>query len=195
MTEGLSSRSVLPVATIQAEGYLQEANRRFFHPLGLALAIGIPRSATMGDRVKEVRESIERFTGGEPELSDEIEALGKLEGTLRKFESPYALNLLDSRDDPEGVIFEVEGRGGELTDHDSILKASKVETEWRGRAVDREAALGYVVQPVQHVGNPLVDIADAVDRYLDSLDQTDAIGQIDRGDLVAVVARAVGLST
>jgi len=32
----------LPPSILQSEGYLQEANRLFFHPLGLALAVRLP---------------------------------------------------------------------------------------------------------------------------------------------------------
>lgn len=35
--------AMLPLAEFRAKGYLQEANRCFFHPLGLELVIGINR--------------------------------------------------------------------------------------------------------------------------------------------------------
>jgi hypothetical protein len=85
-------------------GYLQEVNRRFFHPLGLALEVQID--------------------------DDGNETLGR---------------VWDYRDDPEGIVF-VPG-----PDHKKWLN---VETEIQTRAIPRQKALGYEIQPVE---KPVLD--------------------------------------
>lgn len=41
----IDAKKVLPLKTLRDDGYLQEANRQFFHPLGLALAVIMPTKA------------------------------------------------------------------------------------------------------------------------------------------------------
>ncbi len=82
------------------EGYLQEANRRFFHPLGLALEV----------------------------VTDETGRAVRLGG------------IWDERSDPEGVMY-----GPKTMDP---VKAANVDKIWSQRQAGREAALGYMVQPV-----------------------------------------------
>lgn len=89
---------------IRESGYIFEANRVFFHPLGLKLTINV-------DLDKD------------PEY---------LEATLL---------ITDSREDPEGVIFD------EITQED-IDKYNHVVTEWRTRSDARLAILGFIVQPL-----------------------------------------------
>ena len=87
----------LSASELVERGYLQEANRRFFHPLGLALAV----------------------------LPDEGDALA----------------VLDSRDDPEGLVF--SGLGPE-----QVARAQQIDREWQGRAAARQVLLGECVQPL-----------------------------------------------
>lgn len=77
-------------------GYLQELNRQFLHPLGLALAV------TIGD--------------------DDAETLGP---------------IVDSRDDPEGMVLETV----------NPERAQRVADEQQRRKGVRIEALGYNVQP------------------------------------------------
>lgn len=81
------------------EGYLQELNRQFLHPLGLALEVS--------------------------QADDGTVTLG---------------GIWDCRDDPEGIIFVDDGPDPE--------KAKRIEQESSVKALLREAALGYVIQPV-----------------------------------------------
>lgn len=88
------------------QGYLQEVNRQFLHPLGLALGI---------------------------EYQDENDTEANLV-------------VLDSRDDPEGVIF-ANGAGSQQKAHDfrQIMRTCDVA---------RGEALGFVIQPIEQLGTP-----------------------------------------
>lgn len=88
-------------AEFAAEGYLQEVNRRFLHPLGLALEILVD-----GDGVTTF--------GG----------------------------VWDFRDDPEGMNF------GDTDNPERLAKKQNIDRLWDERRPEREAALGYMVQPV-----------------------------------------------
>jgi hypothetical protein len=83
----------LDIAEFRKLGLVSEINRRFLHPLGLALSV-------------------------------------RLDG------------IWDYRSDPEGIIFDYDQM--ELVTEN----ARKVEALLAGRVGPREAALGYVVQPV-----------------------------------------------
>ena len=91
----------LDLGDLRDDGYLQEVNRQFFHPLGLALAIIAPTVAG---------------------------------------EQPAFLTVIDSRDDPEGMIF---------APTDLAEKALKLEEISRLRYAARVNALGYWVQPTE----------------------------------------------
>jgi len=86
----------LSVKEFREFGYLQELNRQFLHPLGLALEVVI---------------------------DDGSESLGR---------------IWDSRDDPEGIIYE------EI----NITKATNVAATQKERDVARMRKLGYIIQPV-----------------------------------------------
>lgn len=82
------------------EGYLQEVNRQFFHPLGLALVIQVDDDGTHS-----------------------------------------LAGIWDNRDDPEGIYFKD-------LDAEKIIKARKVMDKQTERGIEREKALGFVVEPV-----------------------------------------------
>lgn len=90
----------IDIAEFRREGYLQELNRRFLHPLGLALEVVIEED---GLRL-----------GG----------------------------VWDYRDDPEGIVY-AGSYARDLGRH-----AAHIDALWIERAPAREAALGYVIQPV-----------------------------------------------
>jgi len=91
------NRKLISARELLTSGYVQEANRLFFHPLGLALAV-------------------------------------RQEGDHYSFEGVW-----DARDDPEGFVF------GEGVDE---AKAYAVGRQWDRRARVRQAALGFLTQPV-----------------------------------------------
>lgn len=73
------SRKYIPIEEFRKEGYLQEVNRRFLHPLGLAL-------------------EVDRDDNG----------------------NEYLSGIWDSRDDPEGIIYDLEN-----SDEERIEKFSE----------------------------------------------------------------------
>jgi len=84
-------------------GFLQEANRQFFHPLGLALSV-----------------NLNEITGDEIEIGD----------------------IWDSREDPEGIIFD------NLDGPENKTKANYVKKLATMKAKARMKMLGYVIQPI-----------------------------------------------
>lgn len=95
----------MPVAEFRSLGYLQEINRLFLHPLGLALEV-----------VSE-EDGSERFGG-----------------------------VWDYRDDPEGIVFGDDDVDPEM--------AARVADELTARVGPRQAAVGYVIQPVREQSSP-----------------------------------------
>jgi hypothetical protein len=90
-------------------GVVQEANRLFFHPLGLALGV----------------------------RTDDITGVSQF-------------FLWDAREDPEGVYFsDVIVRTQAALD-----KAAQVDQLFLARRAAREAALGYVIQPLYLLEEP-----------------------------------------
>ena len=72
----MSRKKQMDIREFVEFGYLQEVNRRFFHPLGLALEVDKPRQYDIVTK--------KRLADGEMELS----------------------GVWDSRDDPEGILFD-----------------------------------------------------------------------------------------
>lgn len=62
----------LPIKTFQEDGYLQEANRLFFHPLGLALEVDLETEAI---RVWDFREDPEGIRFDDLELREKHDRL------------------------------------------------------------------------------------------------------------------------
>jgi hypothetical protein len=93
----MSDRKYMDVKEFREAGYLQELNRQFLHPLGLAIEVAVD--------------------------PDGKEYLGR---------------IWDSRDDPEGIIFE----GIDLKP-----KADNVYRLFIKAALTRARRFGYVVQP------------------------------------------------
>lgn len=91
----------VPLDHLLDGGYVQEVNRQFFHPLGLALSV------TTDDKTEE-----------------------------------RSLEVLDYRDDSEGVVFV------DLSSRESMDKAALIAAEWAQRQDVRCERLGWVVQPI-----------------------------------------------
>lgn len=107
----------MSVKEFVSDGYLQEVNRRFFHPLGLALAVTIDRDF-------------------ENETLDE--ALDRAD--------KYVIDILDWRDDPEGVMFE------DLEEFE-ILRGEKIQEKLDANLAYREEHLGFGIQPLRSLKN------------------------------------------
>ncbi len=91
----MSEPKILDIAEFQQLGLLQEVNRRFYHPIGLAQAIWTPEPA----------DSVAKYC---PWCGSDYGVHGHDDNCAnKKYKwSPYSMAyIIDSRDDPEGFIF------------------------------------------------------------------------------------------
>jgi hypothetical protein len=135
------------IPTIEGEefrelGYLQEANRRFFHPLGLAMFID---QGWTRERVQEFLTS-KGVQFGE-EATDHIMTFLSRAGMLQE----HIGGVLDDREDEQGFRYAVREDHLEEDLAEFTRKRISVEGEWLKRAIVRVAELGYVVQEDIHV--------------------------------------------
>lgn len=121
-------------------GFLQEANRQFFHPLGLALEVVVADCEKCGGHGRRApRSAAEK--GKTPPCaacggSGKVERLG---------------GVWDYRDDPEGIAF--AGPPGSMIDE---AKMANVEREWRKHEGARRAIF-LSNSTVQHLHGELVE--------------------------------------
>lgn len=113
----------IDIKEFREQGYLQELNRRFLHPLGLALEVKVENCDNCYKGVvcippKFVNRECEECGG-----SGKREALG---------------GVWDYRDDPEGMNFAVLDRE----------KYNRVQQEWNEKTHHRKQTLGYKVQSI-----------------------------------------------
>ena len=73
----VAALSCLDLKTFRDDGYLQESNRVFFHPLGLALAVRIDDAGNRTLEVLDYRSDPEGvvFDGGLAEKADRVKAI------------------------------------------------------------------------------------------------------------------------
>jgi hypothetical protein len=118
----------IDIAEFRREGYLAELNRRFLHPLGLALeVVAEAKCASCG---------CER----EDHWTDPGNPCPKCASTDDPLTSERLGGVWDYRDDPEGIYFGNDlAELGEIADHIAEL--------WAKREGPRVAALGYMIQP------------------------------------------------
>lgn len=114
-------------------GYLQEVNRQFFHPLGMALALLSQEEASMRTRVRDFMQSI-------PDGPDEIDIGMALLAEFGVKPGVRIIGVYDDRDDPEGIIF------GDGPDPE---KVERVAQQFLDRSGPRSAKLGYIIQPYE----------------------------------------------
>lgn len=138
----------LPVQEFAEHGYLQEVNRTFLHPLGLALEVTVAHEQTAmlllrAEDVARIRHFTVRLAELDPSTELAMAALERLLGDAFIYEpgDGYVSSVWDARDDPEGIIFDPD-----ILDPD---KTARVTDEQALRAPAREAALGFVIQPVE----------------------------------------------
>lgn len=94
------------------EGFLQEANRQFFHPHGLALAITRITDDDDAGPVHTFALTAEQYTRLTAVVADD-EDLAAAVGNAARYDvgDAYFQGVWDFRDDPEGVIFGSWGEG------------------------------------------------------------------------------------
>ena len=135
-------------AEFRAAGLLQEVNRQFLHPLGLALEVIAPADGKESpvSLEKAVANVIDAF-GRELEFADEylspmcVTALSEL--ILAHERSTRFGGVWDYRDDPEGIGF-----GREPLNVDAIIEVDRLRESKREA---REKLFGAAVQPVDRV--------------------------------------------
>lgn len=120
---------LMDIAEFVRDGYLHEVNRRFLHPLGLALEV------THEDRCSWCKGS-----GVEPlRLTKDCE---HCDGTGKRPEDQITYEITgvwDDRDDPEGIRFGLDVLSPEAE--------ARIDKLWEARKAARVKALGYMVQP------------------------------------------------
>lgn len=101
----------MAIAEFQALGFLQEANRQFFHPHGLALEIttvkaepGTWRAVTLGEPELD---AVRALLAGETITDEARDAIAQRieEGNDWGAGDKWLSGIWDYRDDPEGVTF------------------------------------------------------------------------------------------
>lgn len=131
MSEAPEAINHIDIGEFRDSGYLQEANRTFFHPLGLAL-----------EWTSEVTyEQLVAILEDSPYVLDAT-AWKALFYVLERLglNEPHLSGVWDYRRDPEGMNYS-EG----VIDPQ---KAARVQEERLAKASVRQRSLGYVVQPV-----------------------------------------------
>lgn len=122
----------IDIAEFREFGYLHEINRQLLHPLGLALEVVQDKCEKCGGFGRRAP----RYKG---EVRDACEECGGT-GLFERLGGVW-----DSREDPEGFVY-----GDDLLDP---AKVARVAEELDRRTPEREARLGYLIQPVQKGGS------------------------------------------
>lgn len=136
----VSDIKYMDIAAFRGQGYLQEVNRRFLHPLGLALEVTVVDDGGWEPDSRLVKAGVEYLATekGWPRAEAEYNLIVAL-NALYPPGTAFISGVWDYRDDPEGVYF------GDVPDVDKFVRVAR---ELAQRAKAREARLGYVVQPV-----------------------------------------------
>lgn len=138
----------IDVAEFRELGFLQEANRQFFHPLGLALSVVRLSEEQFDNWLGEAAATMVENLGWGPAdtptvreaMREQIELLVKTIG----FGPGERLGpVWDAREDDEGMIF-----GGPDNYGLDPAKAATVDAEARRHTVARLAMFGSNVQPI-----------------------------------------------
>ena len=102
----------IPIAEFRREGFMQEVNRRFLHPLGLALeCIVVDEEGWGGEgsgKVKMIVEKVADALASMYGITDPAEARGDALTFLDTIFPPgsqFLSGVWDCRDDAEGVLF------------------------------------------------------------------------------------------
>lgn len=144
----MPEQAYVPPGELVDRGYLQELNRRFLHPLGMALEVQIAEEGAARLLLTDAGlAALERLVAAAREAalipSTHLDDLDALIAAADRVEAGdgWLVGVRDERDDAEGVVFAAEVPLG--------AKAEAVEAEWVARSIPRGQALGYVVQPVE----------------------------------------------
>lgn len=135
----------IDIAEFRETGFLQEANRQFFHPLGLALSV-----QTMAAEEFEawLDETTEKFLAaievGDLVMKEDVRReIKRLMLDIGGAPGERLGPVWDYRDDPEGMMFDGPDNYGL-----DPRKAANVDAEARRHTVARLALFGSNVQPI-----------------------------------------------
>lgn len=131
-----TDRTWIDVSEFKHEGFLQEANRQFFHPHGLALAITRVTDDADGGSVHTFALSAEQYERLTALVADDEDLVAAVANAYHyEVGDAYFQGVWDVRDDPEGVVF------GSWDDEDRA-KAERVAAERERHRKAREAMFG-----------------------------------------------------
>lgn len=158
--------SKMPVEEFRAAGFVQELNRRFLHPHGLALEVAVPDREHDGGEVvllpttpgglrviaaaaQSLQALYEQNADPETRLvtvgdvtvsADEIADLIAGLETAPEPVKEWLNGVWDFRDDPEGIFY-----GG--LSKEERARAAALDEIWQQRRPLREARLGFMIEP------------------------------------------------
>lgn len=136
----------LPIAEFRDRGYLQEVNRRVLHPLGLALEVSTVPLLDALDLLDAIKVEF-RTIAASPEQTDVYAAAVGRAVTSQLAEQmgvERISGVWDYRGDPDGIRYVLSPEDAAA----AIERAIAVDREFGERAPRREAALGFVIQPM-----------------------------------------------
>lgn len=139
------------------EGYLQEVNRRFLHPLGLAIEVFASKPGEERVHYALVTSSdldyLRSLLPDAPEVvsddADEevlnlVRMYKRIDHAIEQSRTTVFRGVWDYRDDPEGMNFAFNSED----EKDAFAnRADNITKEWRNRRRARVEALGYFIQP------------------------------------------------
>lgn len=115
----------IDIAEFRREGYLQELNRRFLHPLGLALEVVVEPCPCRDGTIEE----------GPPGATHTV-TCPTCHGDKQRERMG---GVWDYRDDPEGIYYD-----GQLDPE----KAGHIDALTKERFAPRKKALGFAIEPI-----------------------------------------------
>lgn len=146
MSDGARERiNYIDPTTFKDEGYLQESNRLFFHPFGLALEIW---PGGWDDEWVEKK----LVEAGLPHDADTVRVVSAfLDAT--QLNQPHIGCVWDYRDDPEGMYFghDEDEQVAAAVSAARVQRADNIQRILDERERARVEALGYVIQPVSEL--------------------------------------------
>lgn len=136
----------MDIGEFQSEGYLQEVNRQFLHPHGLALEV----RASSEDVIEKMIDQVYDEFMAEPITEQNTRALIRRALQMAGIEpnKKRIYGVWDYRDDPEGIQFDPKDWEDPERVAEFYVKAAGVARHAADRRPTREEALGFWVQEI-----------------------------------------------
>jgi hypothetical protein len=137
----MGERKYMNIGEFRRSGFLQEANRQFFHPHGLALEV----TTATDEAFAVVRITASELAELTKLCADRPQLLGRLSDAVTYQPGDSCLSgVWDVRDDPEGVLFG-------SWDSEQEAKVKRVADE-RARHAEARCAMFGGGSDIEHVG-------------------------------------------